>query len=96
MYFDETHRLDHLRPVMLEVWRLSTRGIHNRRAFIHPTRLTECRPMSWSGKRLVQKILGAPRKKKNNSPLVKCAHFKFLCGKFLMLYTIGSAKIDKR
>jgi hypothetical protein len=87
---------EHLRPVRLEVLRLPTRGIHNRRVFIPPTSLTECQPLSWSEKRLVQKIHGALRKKKNNSPLVKCAHFEFHCGKVMMLCTIGSAKMDKR
>jgi hypothetical protein len=96
MFFDMTHHLDRLRPVRLEVLRLPTRGIHNRRAFIPLTTLTECQPPSWLEKQFVQKIHGVLRKKKNNSPMVKCAHFEFYCGNLMMLCTIGSAKMDKR
>jgi hypothetical protein len=36
------------------------------------------------------------KKEKNNSSLVKCAHFEFHYGKLIMLCTIGFAKMDKR
>jgi hypothetical protein len=35
------------------------------------------------------------RKKKNNSSLMKCAHFKFYEGKLMMCGTSGSAIISR-